>query len=535
MRDFRNQTMEHLLSAASPHRGRPRSTATLAALLAALLALSVTSQAADRVDSADRALSFALQDTATTPIGQAIGALIDEHPGQAGVVALADGREAFAARMLLTEAATRSLDIQTYIWRGDSTGTLMFEQIRRAAERGVRVRLLIDDNGTSGLDPLLAMLDTHPNIEIRLFNPFKHRNSRWLGYLFAFNRLNRRMHNKSFTADGQSTIVGGRNIGDEYFSAGQDTSFADLDVLAVGSVVHEVSASFDRFWNSESAVGVSTVLAKTKPITLRAFSENAQAIANSAASAKYISALARLPLIQDLLAGRVAFEWTGVQLIADGPEKILQRHDRPDPSWVPDLVAMLGRPAQQIDIVSPYFVPGRRGTEEFAALAKRGVRVRVLTNSLAATDVVAVHAGYAKRRKPLLRAGVHIYELKPTGEITFFRRARVTGSSRASLHAKTVAVDRQRIVVGSFNIDPRSSVLNTEMGLVIDSPAMAEQLSVALDQIAPTFAYEVTLSERGQLRWIDSTQRTFDHEPEASAALRSLVFLLRCLPIDQLL
>lgn len=505
------------------------------ALLTALLTTSLSAQTTAETGVADRPLSHALQDTATTPIGQAMASLVQLHPGQAGVVALADGREAFAARMLLIEAATRTLDIQTYIWRADATGTLMFEQVRRAAERGVQVRLLIDDNGTAGLDPILAMLEAHPNIEVRLFNPFKHRHFRWLGYVFEFNRLNRRMHNKSFTIDAQSTIVGGRNIGDEYFAAGQDTSFSDLDVLAVGDVVGAVSESFDRYWNFESAVPASTALARVTPETLQEFSEKAQAVTNSASSAKYTSAIARLPLIQDLLKGQVPFEWTKVELVADAPEKVLQPKGRRDSRMLPNLVAILGQPSQQLDIVSPYFVPSRRATRELGALAKRGMRVRVLTNSLAATDVPAVHAGYAKHRKSLLRAGVRLYELKPSGELTFFRRARVTGSSRASLHAKTITVDRQRIFVGSLNIDPRSIILNTEMGLVIDSPTMSGQLAVALDQIAPTFAYEVTLAKQGRLQWIDTPEVTHNHEPQTSFALRVLVHMLGWLPIDWLL
>ena len=203
-----------------------------------------------------------LQDTSDSPLGKAALPMVQAHPGKSGVFALADGRDAFAARVLLADASECSLDVQYYIWNGDKTGTLLFEALRRAADRGVRVRLLLDDNNIAGLDTVLAALNSHPNIEVRLFNPFMHRRWRVLSFLTDFRRLNRRMHNKSFIVDRQACIIGGRNVGDEYFDAGQGLSFVDLDVLAIGTVVEDVSVDFERYWTSESSYPAERVLAR---------------------------------------------------------------------------------------------------------------------------------------------------------------------------------------------------------------------------------------------------------------------------------
>ncbi|HEY6133107.1 MAG TPA: phospholipase D family protein [Rubrivivax sp.] len=494
----------------------------------------------------DKVASQALVDTSGTQLAKAIEPITRGHSGEAGVVALADGRDAFASRVLLARAAERSIDLQTYIFHADATGTLMFDELRRAADRGARVRLLLDDNNTGGMDPLLALVDAHPNIELRLFNPFANRGSRLVGYATDFSRLNRRMHNKSFTVDNQATVVGGRNIGDEYFEAGQGTSFADLDVVAVGDVVREVSTLFDRYWNSPSAYPAATLLVGVEPMADATFRAQVQKVRDSAEAAAYLRALERSPQVQDLLAGRPQIEWAAARLVFDEPEKVLNPPERVDLQLLPKLQESFGLARDGVDLVSPYFVPGDAGTEALATLARRGVRVRVLTNSLAATDVAAVHAGYAKRRKDLLRAGVQLFELKPSAETAAAQRSKGGGSgglggssgggnSKASLHAKTFSVDRSRLFVGSFNLDPRSARLNTEMGMVIDSPRLAAQLSGALDRIAPDAAYEVKLSPDGQLQWLDSGGVVHTTEPQSGLVRRSLVEVFSWLPIEWLL
>src|SRR5258706_7666209 len=421
-------------------------------------------------DTAAREPSSALAHPAASRLGRALAPAIRAHPGRSGIYSLGDGRDAFAARVLLARAAERSLDVQYYILRADTTSGLLCEALWQAAERGVRVRLLLDDNNTSGLDDALAALDAHRNIEVRLFNPYSSRSWR-LGELATdFSRLNRRMHNKSFTADNRATIVGGRNLGDEYFGAEGTVEFADLDVLAVGAVVPEVSASFDAYWNSASAFPVAALI---KPAEAQAAARVREAWARlyeRPGAPRYVAALRSTALVQQLVAGNLPLEWGTARVVSDDPAKVLHPPERQDLHMLPRLQAALGKPARELDLVSPYFVPTADGSAALRALAERGVKVRVLTNSLAATDVAPVHAGYAKYREELLRAGVRLYELKPTAKV---ERDDHPGGSDASLHAKTFAVDRSRIFVGSFNFAPRSARLNTELGVVVERVRLA--------------------------------------------------------------
>ena len=466
---------------------------------------------------------------------------IDAHPGLSGVVALADGREAFAARALLANAAERTLDVQYYIWHNDTTGTLLFDALRRAADRGVKVRLLLDDNNTAGLDPVLAALDTHPNIEVRLFNPFFHRHWRVLDYLGDFTRANRRMHNKSFTADGQVTIVGGRNVGDEYFGAGHDILFVDLDILAIGPVVQEVSQDFERYWTSESAYLARKILAKVSHDSLEEVARTASQIECSAEALAYREALGQSRFVRELLDGTLEFDWAAATMVSDNPAKALG-HAREDELLWTKLKTLLGRPTERLEMISAYFVPGADGVAHFAELARAGVQVSVLTNSLEATDVAPVHAGYAKRRKPMLQAGVAIFELKRApaagGSGERKRRRRGSGSSRSSLHAKTFSVDHSRVFVGSFNFDPRSARLNTEMGFVIESPALAREIAEAFGERIPERGYKVELNESGDLQWSerkDGKAVVHDREPGTGFWLRLAVALLGRLPVEWLL
>ena len=420
----------------------------------------------------------------------------------------------------------------------------MMQAMRAAADRGVRVRMLLDDNNTAGIDERLAALDNHPNIEVRLFNPFMHRGLRWMGYLTDFGRLNRRMHNKSMTADNRASIVGGRNIGDEYFGAGQDVSFVDLDVLATGAVVSQVSADFDRYWASASAYPVASLLPASAPsasAALERLTADAAGLARSADSAPYVAALERSVAIRQLVANELKLEWTAVKLVSDDPAKGLGKA-KPEMLVPQRLQAVLGRPQRELLLVSPYFVPTDSGTETLTELAARGVSVSVLTNSLSATDVPAVHAGYAKRRLALLRGGVKLFELKPdSGAPRSSSGDRgLAGSSGASLHAKTFAIDGERVFVGSFNLDPRSADLNTESGFVIDSPAMAVRMASGFANQLPKLSYVLRLNEEGRVEWQDTaspdgTRSVLDHDPQSGLWKRSLVKMLSWLPIEWLL
>src|SRR5256886_10160109 len=303
-----------------------------------------------------RRTSTALFDTAHTRLGRAISPMVDAHPGISGIYPLPDARDAFAARALLAQSAERTLDVQYYIWHNDMSGTLLFDLLRSAADRGVRVRLLLDDNDMSGLDPLLASLASHSNIEVRLFNPFVIREPRWIGYVTDFFRLNRRMHNKSFTADNQATIVGGRNVGDEYFAAAEGVLFVDLDVMAVGPVVTEVSKQFDRYWASGSSYPVERLLPAVSPVAIAELTSSALRVERDPAAATYMNALRNLSFVHEMDQGSLVLDWSETRMISDDAAKALGLA-APDGLLFPKLREIIGESATEVYMESPYLVP----------------------------------------------------------------------------------------------------------------------------------------------------------------------------------
>ncbi|WP_370890675.1 phospholipase D family protein [Janibacter sp. GXQ6167] len=491
----------------------------------------------DLVDASPPADSYA--NTTDTTLGRAVaeGRPQDADPGLSGIYTLADGRDAFVARAMLVDTAERTIDVQYYIWHDDTAGRLLLQGLRRAADRGVRIRLLLDDNNTAGLDPILRGLDAHATIEVRLFNPFMHRRARPVDFVTDFGRTNRRMHNKSFTVDHQATIVGGRNMGDEYFDAGQGTMFADLDVLAVGPVVEEVSEDFERYWTSASTYPAASILRPgpsedvgTEPST-------------DPDTQTYLHALSHSTLWQHLQSGRLAFTWAPTRVVSDDPAKGLGRAAKKNLVVTP-LGAELDQARQSALIVSPYFVPTRQGVRTLVGLVRRGAHVSVLTNALSATDVAAVHAGYIPYREALLRGGVELYEMKrdatvvePPGGGHLLGSGGRLSSGGSSLHAKTFAVDGRVLFVGSFNMDPRSARLNTEMGVLIDSPELAGELAIAKAESAGTLSYHVTLGADG-LVWTseeDGQTVRYTSDPHTHWIQRAGVRVLSWLPIDGLL
>ncbi|MDZ7788963.1 MAG: phospholipase D family protein [Xanthomonadales bacterium] len=472
-----------------------------------------------------------------TRLGRSLAEQLSDHAGETGVHPLYDPLDAFAARYLLVHAAERTLDVQYYIWGNDLTGTLMLDALLEAADRGVRVRLLLDDNGIEGLDERLVALTRHERIDIRLFNPFALRRSRWINYLSDFRRINRRMHNKSFTADNRATIVGGRNIADEYFAAGDGLLFADVDVIAIGRVVGAVSDDFDRYWNSESAWPIETLVEPADGNAVNGLRRDAARVGDDERAIAYLDNFERSRFVERFLDGRLEMIWGHVELLSDDPRKIL---DKPGPKGPlsDQLQETIGLPKERMYVVSPYFVPTRTGAKLFTELAESGVEIIVLTNSLEATDVAAVHSGYSRYRKRLLKAGVQLYEMQRLSGQERMRGTGPLGSAGSSLHAKTFAVDGERVFVGSFNFDPRSAQLNTEMGLVIDSPRLAADLERTFAEDVPERAYAVHLDDRGRLYWIERTDAgevRHWREPHTSVWKRLGVAILARLPIVWLL
>jgi putative cardiolipin synthase len=447
---------------------------------------------------------------------------VTAHPDLSGFFALKDGENAFAARMLLVRDAETSLDVQYYIWHDDLTGKVFHNRLLQAADRGVRVRMLLDDLDTAGKDEMLQLIDAHPNIEIRLFNPFANRSARLLDFIGDARRINHRMHNKSLTADNQVTIFGGRNVGDEYFDAAEEVGFQDLDVLAVGPVVQDVSEAFDLYWNSRWAYPLSAFPRddSVDDAQIEAFRQESDAFLEEAKSSEYAVALRALDIVSSQRISDLDLSWGGWVFVYDLPEKVEARELDRDMLLAPKLKKAIDRTREKLTIVSPYFVPGRKFTDYLVDMVENGVHVRILTNSLASNDVALVHAGYMRYRKDLIRGGVELYEFKPikgVSEDTKKTEAKWSGSSRASLHGKFMSFDDEYVFVGSFNLDGRSVALNTELGVYFESPGYAEQIADAFDQRAMTSAYRVTLTDNDRLQWTtieNGEEVVFDVEPE---------------------
>lgn len=489
-------------------------------------------------DISDRAYSAAIPADPKTQLGTAFADAAEQHPGLSGVTPLQNGRDALASRIDLAMAAEQSIDSQYYIWRDDTSGIMLLDALYSAAKRGVRVRLLLDDNGVPGLDDLMAALNAHDKFEIRLFNPSTVRSPKLLGYAFDFFRMNRRMHNKSFIVDGALAIIGGRNIGDEYFEVGEDDLFIDLDVLAAGSVVHETAAVFDEYWNSASVFEVEKLIEGEGDGGIAAFETR---VANVLSNPLAVSLIGDLRNNADRYAnGDIALEWTNVRLVADDPTKGQGNATR-DQLMITRLSDILGTVTERLDLVSAYFVPGRSGTDFLADLAEAGVDIRVFTNAMNTTDVLMVHSGYTRYRRELLETGVRLYELKLHGDMTSEAHMQIKpfGLSGASLHAKTFAVDRQRIFIGSFNFDPRSASLNCEMGFLIDSPTLANRISNGFDSPLEMVSYQPKLTPEQKLVWLEPVTggdpKIYQEEPGATWLQQIAIAVIGVLPVEWLL
>ncbi len=477
-------------------------------------------------------------DDHATRLGRAVAPEAARHEGLSGIHPLDNSLDAFAARYTLAGVAERTLDVQYYIWEDDMSGRLLFGALLAAASRGVRVRILLDDNNTPGMDGILMLLDAHPNIDVRLFNPFSFRRLRFLGYLTDFARLNRRMHNKSFTVDGEVSIVGGRNIGDAYFGAGDQPLFTDLDVMATGPVVADVCDDFQRYWESAAVAPLSRVLEVNEGEISRRVQLPPDWLENPMAQ-RYLERLRTSRFVAQLESGELNMLWAKTRLLSDDPRKGEGKVRLRGLLGV-RLMRVVGEPREQFDIISPYFVPTRSGVAHLLTLVRKGVRIAILTNSLAANDVAMVHAGYARWRKKLLRHGVALYELKPqqhSGRATPHDRG-LTGNSGSSLHAKTFSVDGEKVFIGSFNFDPRSALLNTEMGFVIECETLAKLGHERFIRSRRHSAWELRLDRRGRINWVEQEgeqEVVWRKEPQTSFWKRLVVRITARLPVEWLL
>ena len=485
-------------------------------------------------DISRRSPDMAIAASADTTLGGAMAQGMAAHPGQTGVLPLSDGHDALASRLALIDRAQVSIDVQYYIWHADTSGIMLLAALERAARRGVRVRLLLDDNGIAGMDPILAALNAEPGLSIRLFNPSTVRRPKLLGFALDFLRMNRRMHNKALIVDGAAAILGGRNIGDEYFQVSQDY-FVDMDVLALGTVVPEVAASFDAYWNSDSVFALESLV--SGPGDAEGFAARVAALGTDPQAQAL--AIRITDSVGAYLARRATLEWTEVRLFADDPAKGAGMARRED-LMLSRLAPVIASTQERFDLVSAYFIPGEAGTRALIRLAGEGRSVRVLTNAMDTTDVVMVHAGYSRYRRALLEAGVQLYEMNLRGEGARAVAPVVPlGLSGGSLHAKTFAIDDRLVFVGSFNFDPRSALLNCEMGFVIDSPVMARRVHAAFERQIPEASYRPEITADDRMVWhetrADGQTVTWQQEPGASWFDQALLGLVQLLPVEWLL
>ena len=477
----------------------------------------------------------ALALAADAPLDVATATLESQHPGQSAFRLVVEGNEAFVSRMQSARMAARSLDVQSYIWHADATGRFLAHELLLAADRGVRIRVLLDDLDARQQNDAIMALAAHPNIHVRLFNPFASRRGTLRFVVEAatsFGRINRRMHNKSWIADNRLAIVGGRNIGDEYFAASDAVNFIDLDFAMIGPVVRQASAAFDKYWNSPSAYPIEALNPEpVSPDTADRLRQQLLSRAEEAAHSRYAGELRADEAIQRMVRGEWPMEWArDFQFVSDDPRKVTMSKRDMDKTHVGAALAPMIETAQtRVTIISPYFVPGATVTAKLTDATRTGKEIRVLTNSLVANDVAAVHGGYSRHRQVLAEGGVRIWELKPSSDAEV--NTSLVGSSGAALHTKAFVVDTRTLFVGSYNLDPRSTWLNCEQGVLVDNAVLARQLEQLFDrQTDGERSWRVSI-EAGKLRWTDDTEQ-LHREPRASLGRRLQAWLARFLRLD---
>lgn len=487
-------------------------------------------------DISERTESYAVAARHDAALGTKLVGFTAANGAKSRFTPIEAGMEAFAARAALARRAQRSIDAQYFLLRDDTAGKLFIDYLVEAADRGVRIRLLIDDFALGGShDNRLLALHAHPDIHVRSFNPLSRTGPRLPQFATRFGTATRRMHNKTFIVDNRAAIVGGRNIGDKDFATSPNRRLADLDMLIVGPVVEEISRSFDTYWNSDLAYPIAT-LADRKPLLTSANARpTRQELSPShAGPPSYIAAVRDFEAGSRRLSGAGRVYRSPTRAIADDPKKVTTERNPSHLRVASEIAEALSRATSEVTIITPYFIPGRAGVRAFTRLVEDGVRVRVLTNGVDTTNYHSVHAHYAKYRRALLAGGVELYE------------ARVDkGDDRYGLvdwrlmHAKALIVDRERVFVGSFNFDPRSVFENTEIAVVYDSPAFAEALSTSLDRDLGSMAYRLrltsSLARPGAIVWetqVNGETRTFHREPRNGPVRRLKTGVYRLLPIE---
>ncbi len=465
------------------------------------------------------------------------------HSAPSGLLVIDTGEESLKARLCMIQTARHTLDLQYYAIHDDITSNLLIEAVVKAAERGVRVRLLIDDISIGKARRSLSILDMMHNIEVRIFNPisktYQSSLARFISFFANFDRATKRMHNKVLIADSETGITGGRNLGDEYFDAHADVAFKDIDIMAIGPVIKDMEQNFEEFWNDKNAhpIGELYKMKKSMQIILQLKHKLRKNLKTEIRSKKkreefYAACTGYLESADSRLI------WANADFIADKPHKIdgeVENASEP----IQEILSLIEHAEEEFLIVSPYFVPQAKEMAWLKSLKKQGIKVRIVTNSLASTDVVAVHTGYVRRRMEILENGIELYEMKANDKKPRQRLLGRKTPSNASLHAKVYVVDRKAAVIGSLNFDPRSQNLNTEVALTVYNEDIARQLHDLYEKVtSPESSYRLLLENTDigpRIVWItheDGKKSVHSVEPEANLWRRVQVLLMGFLPIE---
>lgn len=495
--------------------------------------------------------SIALENPQSTPLGKQFADAGKAYPGQSAFRLVPAGFEGYLLRAQMIDAATKTIDLQYYIFHADESGKLLIEALLRAADRGVRVRMMIDDVDNYGEDSQIEALDAHPNIEVRLFNPLSYRGGsdmlRYLNLLANAPRLNFRMHNKQLLIDNSIVLVGGRNVGDEYFQRDPDGQQGDFETFAGGPIVQELSKSFDHYWKSTYSIPAEALFShRSSPealVRLRAdLREHRQEQREDGSD--FVTRVGSGEPLRGMLGGRLPLTWAPASVVTDDPEKRRTPADKRHAHVESHPLGQAFNGAQkEIRIISAYFIPGDDGLKILEQARERGVDVRVLTNSLAANNEPVAHSGYIKYRDRILNAGIDLYEAraKPGSPGGTSQPLWLSSYGNYSLHTKLYIIDGSRLFVTSMNYDQRSLHINTELGLMIESPQLAGQASRFFDALAAADnAYHVTLESREssdgkRVVWRTEEDKKLvelDKEPAKSDWQRFKVRLFSLLPID---
>ena len=484
-------------------------------------------------------------DTAQTTLAQIIQPLQEQHPDLTGYLVLFEPLEALATRLSLIDKAEKRLDLQYYIWDNDKVGSLALHALIRAADRGVKIRLLIDDNNAKSTEGIFLALAQHPNIEVKLFNPYRFRKYRALDMILDLKRINRRMHNKSFIADHQVALIGGRNMTNQYYNVSDNYQFSDVDVMLVGTAVKDISHSFDEYWSHEYAYKVQEVVNQSAHhLSYESLKRQLDEHYERVTVQNYLDLTSNSQAIDSLMSRDIQLDWVKAEVVKDSPDKIKSKAKKKEHLNF-QLIQHLEQPEKNVDLISAYFVPEKKGAKMLTDLAKDGVKVRVLTNSFKANDVAVVHAFYGKYRQNLLEHGVQLYEFLPalnkndldknTEDLAKKAKVSIKGLSRSSLHAKLMALDEKQVFIGSFNFDPRSAYLNTEIGVLLNSPPLAQAVHTTMDENLSKYDYKLVMDANKKITWQRQTHQgpvIYTKEPRMKWWQRAGIKMLSWLPIE---